>query len=45
MFAIEVFRYRAELQCPRCASSNIDKKYAHMGEYTCRHCRCFWRNV
>ncbi len=43
MVAIEVFKYKAELACPRCASSNIDLRYRYMGEYVCRHCHYFWR--
>lgn len=43
MFAVEIFRYKAELKCPRCGSGNIDQKYVYMGEFTCRHCRYFWR--
>jgi len=43
LLAIEIFRYKAELACPRCSSSNVDKKYRYMGEYLCRHCYYFWR--
>ena len=45
LVAIEIFKYKAELACPRCSSSNVDKKYTHMGEYMCRHCNYFWRAV
>ncbi len=43
LVAIEIFKYKAEIACPRCSSSNIDKKYVYMGEYVCRHCHFFWR--
>lgn len=43
MVSIELFRYNAEPKCPHCASSNIDTKYRHMGEYNCRHCHHYWR--
>ena len=43
MFAVEIFKYKAEMKCPKCSSANIDKKYMHMGEYSCRHCHYFWR--
>jgi RNA polymerase subunit RPABC4/transcription elongation factor Spt4 len=43
MVGISIFRFRAELACPRCSSSNLDKKYMHMGELACRHCQYFWR--
>ena len=41
--AIEIFRYKAELSCTRCSSSNVEKKNVYMGEYICRHCHYFWR--
>jgi ribosomal protein L37AE/L43A len=44
MFAVEIFRYRAELACPRCSSTNVDRKFQYMGEFSCRHCDFFWRN-
>ncbi len=43
LVAIEIFKYKAELVCPRCSSANIDKKFKHMGEYFCRHCHYYWR--
>jgi len=43
LVAIEIFRFRAQLSCPRCASSNIDKRFMHMGELSCKHCHYFWR--
>ena len=45
MIEVEVFRLRAELVCPRCASGNLDKKFSYMGEYSCRHCGHFWKEV
>ncbi len=43
MFSLNIFRYKAELACPRCSSTNIDMKFKYMGEYFCRHCHYFWR--
>jgi hypothetical protein len=43
VIGVSIFRFKAELACPRCSSSNIDKKYKHMGEFACRHCHYFWK--
>ena len=45
MISMSIFRIRAELDCPRCKSANVDKKFQHMGEYFCRHCKYFWKTV
>jgi transposase-like protein len=43
LIAVEIFRYRAELACPRCSSGNVDQRYRYMGEYLCRHCHYYWK--
>ncbi len=43
LFSLSIFKYKAEIKCPRCSSSNIDLKFQYMGEYVCRHCEYFWR--
>jgi transposase-like protein len=45
MISMSVFRIKAQLDCPRCTSANVDKKFQHMGEFYCRHCKYFWKTA
>jgi predicted RNA-binding Zn-ribbon protein involved in translation (DUF1610 family) len=33
----------SDLTCPKCESTNLNRKAGYRGEYTCKNCGHFWR--
>jgi transposase-like protein len=41
----EVQEPESVIACPKCDSTDVDRKAGYRGEYKCRNCGHFWRRT